>query len=246
VLRGLQSANAGVPNLDEARVHELVEAADASDMVAAAHVETVGDVGTALAGGVDVIVHVWRSGGANPDIARRIVERGTFVMPTQAVPDGFLPDARARLLEDPGFQHLISAEIRERLGPNQTYLAAMASAPIEQRRANAASQLAALRSLRDAGAKFIAGSDASHVSPVDFGISLHRELEILTEAGLSGTEALAAATSTTADAFRLRDRGRIAVGLRADLVLVRGDPTADIRATRAIQRVWKAGGEAPK
>jgi imidazolonepropionase-like amidohydrolase len=68
----------------------------------------------------------------------------------------------------------------------------------------------------------------------------------LTEVGLSGSEALAAATSTTADAFRLRDRGRIAVGLRADLVLVSGDPTADILATRAIQRVWKAGLEAPK
>jgi imidazolonepropionase-like amidohydrolase len=84
------------------------------------------------------------------------------------------------------------------------------------------------------------------VSPVGFGISLHRELEILTEVGLSATEALAAATSSTAEAFRLRDRGRIAVGLRADLVLVRGDPTADILATRAIQRVWKAGLEAPK
>jgi imidazolonepropionase-like amidohydrolase len=107
-----------------------------------------------------------------------------------------------------------------------------------------ATQLAALRSLRDAGAKFVAGSDASHVSPVGFGISLHRELEILKDAGLSGTETLATATSNAADAFRLRDRGRIAVGLRADLVLVRGDPTTDILATRDIQRVWKVGLEA--
>jgi len=178
-------------------------------------------------------------------MARRI-ERRTFVMPTQAPPDGFLPDARERLLADPRFQHLISEEIRERLRPDQTYQAAAASAPIEQRRENLAAQLAALRSLREAGAKLIAGSDASHVSPVDFGISLHRELEILTEVGLSGAEALAAATSSSADAFRLRDRGRIAVGLRADLVLARGDPTADILATREIQRVWKAGVEAPQ
>jgi imidazolonepropionase-like amidohydrolase len=247
VLRGLQSANTGVPNLDEARVGELVSAAHKNGLSAVAHVETLGDVSIALAGGVDVITHLWRREGANPDMARRIVEHGTLVMPTLVVPESFLPDARARLIADPRFQNLISAEIREHLGSEQTYpLLAATAAPIDQRRANVAAQLAALRSLREAGAKFIAGSDASHVSPVGFGIGLHRELEILTEVGLSGSEALAAATSTTADAFRLRDRGRIAVGLRADLVLVRGDPTADILATRAIQRVWKRGLEAPK
>jgi imidazolonepropionase-like amidohydrolase len=39
----------------------------------------------------------------------------------------------------------------------------------------------------------------------------------------------------------LHDRGRIASGLRADLLLVRGDPTADITAARDIVGVWKGG-----
>ncbi len=39
----------------------------------------------------------------------------------------------------------------------------------------------------------------------------------------------------------LSDRGRIAPGLRADLLLVQGDPTANIRATRDIVAVWKRG-----
>ena len=52
-----------------------------------------------------------------------------------------------------------------------------------------------------------------------------------------------AATSATAKAFRLTDRGRIAPGLRADLLLVEGDPTVDITATRNIVAVWKAGVE---
>jgi imidazolonepropionase-like amidohydrolase len=244
VLRGIQSASAGVPTLDEVLVGELVATAHANGLPAVAHVETLGDVSIALAGGVDVVTHVWRREGANPEMARRVVERGTFVMPALVVPDSFLPDARQGLLDDPRFRNKISAEIRGHLSPEQTYpLLAAAAAPIEQRRANVATQLAALRSLRDAGAKLVAGSDASHVSPVGFGISLHRELEILKDAGLSGTETLATATSNAADAFRLRDRGRIAVGLRADLVLVRGDPTTDILATRDIQRVWKVGLE---
>ncbi len=247
VLRGLQSANNGVPNLDVALVSELVSAAHANGLPSVAHVETLGDVGIALGGSVDVITHLWRREGANADMARRIVERGTFVMPTLVIPESFLPEARERLIADPRFEDKISAEIRQHLGSEQTYpLIAATAAPIEQRRANFATQLAAFHSLREAGAKFIVGSDASHVSPVGFGISLHRELAILTEAGLSAVEALAAATSTTADAFRLHDRGRIVVGLRADLLLVRGDPTSDILATRDIQRVWKGGIEAPQ
>jgi imidazolonepropionase-like amidohydrolase len=61
------------------------------------------------------------------------------------------------------------------------------------------------------------------------------------KAGLSTQSALAAATSRPAAAFRLRDRGRIAPGLRADLVLVEGDPLGDIRASRRIAGVWLAG-----
>ncbi|HEX9110608.1 MAG TPA: amidohydrolase family protein, partial [Terriglobales bacterium] len=66
------------------------------------------------------------------------------------------------------------------------------------------------------------------------GASLHGELEYLVEAGLTPQQALVSATSAPAAAFHLADRGRIAPGLRADLLLVNGDPTADIKATRDI------------
>ena len=64
---------------------------------------------------------------------------------------------------------------------------------------------------------------------------------LLVAAGLTPLEALASSTSQTAAAFGLTDRGRIAPGLRADLVLVDGDPTLDITATRKIAGVWKQG-----
>ncbi|WP_374229543.1 amidohydrolase family protein [Rhodococcus opacus] len=54
-------------------------------------------------------------------------------------------------------------------------------------------------------------------------------------------DALRAATSRTADAFDLPDRGRIRPGLRADLLLVDGDPTSTITATRCIRAVYVAG-----
>ena len=96
-----------------------------------------------------------------------------------------------------------------------------------------------------AGVPILAGTDANaepgSPSPVAHGAALHDELELLTEAGLSTVDALRAATELPAKHFRLPDRGAIRPGLRADLVLVDGDPVADIRATRAITRVWCAG-----
>ncbi|MFG1928667.1 amidohydrolase family protein [Cryptosporangium sp. NPDC048952] len=101
--------------------------------------------------------------------------------------------------------------------------------------------------LQRAGVQILAGSDANvtpgvPVNPA-FGVSLHRELELLVGAGLSTAAALRAATSVPASAFGLRDRGAIRPGYRADLLLIEGDPTADIRTTRNIQRVWAGGVE---
>jgi imidazolonepropionase-like amidohydrolase len=70
---------------------------------------------------------------------------------------------------------------------------------------------------------------------------VHGELELLAGAGLTPVQALVAATSAAARAFKLVDRGRVAVGMRGDLVLVDGDPTRDVLATRTIVGVWKRG-----
>ncbi|MEU6408121.1 amidohydrolase family protein [Microbispora sp. NPDC046933] len=102
--------------------------------------------------------------------------------------------------------------------------------------------------LHQAGVPILAGTDANAQpgTPYQppFGESLHHELELLVEAGLSQAEALRAATELPARHFGLTDRGAVTPGLRADLVLVDGDPLADISATRAITRVWCGGQEA--
>jgi imidazolonepropionase-like amidohydrolase len=97
-----------------------------------------------------------------------------------------------------------------------------------------------VRELKTAGVSILAGTDAPN-PPAAHGAGLHTELEFLVKAGLTPAEALAAATSQPAAAFRLGDRGRIASGLRADLLLVEGDPSVDIRATRNVVSVWKQG-----
>jgi imidazolonepropionase-like amidohydrolase len=99
--------------------------------------------------------------------------------------------------------------------------------------------------LHRAGVPMVLGTDANQAvgvpANVPYGESAHRELELLVEAGLTPAEALHAATAAAAGRFGLPDRGRIAPGLRADLLLVDGDPTTDITATRAILAVRLAG-----
>ncbi|GAA1690029.1 amidohydrolase family protein [Fodinicola feengrottensis] len=99
--------------------------------------------------------------------------------------------------------------------------------------------------LHRAGATIIAGTDANNApgvpAAVPHGSSLHDELDLLVEAGLSPRQALRSATSVPATAFALHDRGRIRPGLRADLLLVTGDPVSDVSAARQIRSVWTAG-----
>ncbi|MFE5393060.1 amidohydrolase family protein [Streptomyces sp. NPDC056568] len=108
---------------------------------------------------------------------------------------------------------------------------------------NARESVAALYA---AGVPILAGTDCfSGPGPlrdtVRHGSGLHHELRLLVEAGLTEADALRAATSLPAHHFSLSDRGAVRPGLRADLVLVDGDPLADITATSRILGVWANG-----
>jgi imidazolonepropionase-like amidohydrolase len=238
-LNGVRAATLGDPNMSETVARALVARTHANGMKAIAHVETLADVEIALAAGVDGLAHVWRRGGANADIARRIKERGVFVVATLAIPDGFL-DGRARLRDDPRFQGRMSPSLVDHL--TRPFTPPVVGNSRDELRASYAAHHEGVRSLVQAGATLLAGTDASPVgTPAAFGISIHRELELLTETGVSPQQVLRAATLGIADAFSVSDRGRIAVGRHADLVMVRGNPLDDITATRDIMQVWRAG-----
>lgn len=97
------------------------------------------------------------------------------------------------------------------------------------------------------GVPVLAGTDANTApgtpAHVRHGESLHHELELLVDAGLSPVDALRAATALPARHFDLGDRGAITPGRRADLVMIDGDPTVDISATRNLVRIWCGGIE---
>ncbi len=92
-----------------------------------------------------------------------------------------------------------------------------------------------------AGAKFVTGTDVP-VVPLVPGFSLQRELGLLVEAGLTPSGAIQAATHNSAEAAgKLAEVGTIAVGKRADLVLLSANPLEDIANTQRIAGVMIAG-----
>ena len=90
----------------------------------------------------------------------------------------------------------------------------------------------------DAGVRMCFGGDV--------GVFAHgdnvRELEMMVDYGMTAQAAVVAATSGNASYFRQAERiGRVKPGLLADLIAVQGDPTANIKALRAVQLVMKGG-----
>ncbi len=130
--------------------------------------------------------------------------------------------------------------------PTLTMMAGMVER-IPRPGADYANARASVAVLHQAGVPILAGTDANDSAGtparIPHGDSLHRELELLTDAGLSTREVLLAATTLPARYFGLRDRGAIEPGLRADLILIEEDPLQDIRATRSIRRIWCGGIE---
>lgn len=219
-----------LPTLDIPTIRAVVVRAHEAGKLVVVHIDTARDATAVIAAGADGLAHSFVDVDADADLSTLMKDHHAFMIPTLTVRIGNADSAfYTRMASDRELSRYLSASAKANILQG-----------VRLRPSSYASAERTVAQLARAGVPILAGTDAPNVGNVH-GASLHGELELLVRAGLSPTQALRAATAATADAFHLDDRGRIATGKRADLLLVRGDPTADIRATRAIAGIWKAG-----
>lgn len=221
------------PTLSVEQLHALVLAAHKRNKMAVAHESKQFEGMAEMQVGVDGVEHIFDDTPISREFIATAVATHMVFTPTlsiiQAV--GGNPSGSA-LAADPRFEPYIVGWALEILTTKLP--------PEVAKKHHYEIAKAAVRALHEAGITILAGTDAPNPD-TSYGVSLHQELLLLTECGLSPEESLRAATSEPAREFGLIDRGPIENGRRADLLLVKGDPTKDVRATRDIVGVWKAG-----
>ena len=222
-----------VPSLSRELLTACIQAAHARGVLAIVHTLSLRQAREAVEAGVDGLAHDIVDVAPEPALVQMIAAHHTFIIPTLAALSGAMGQRNDEIiLADPLLAPYVpesGLKTLRKLYPTG-FGQGMKPAAMKE----------TLLELKAAGVAILAGSDPGNPQTAE-GATFHQELELLVAAGLTPVEVLSAATSLPASRFRLPDRGRIAPGLRADLVLVRGDPTTDIKMTRDIVTVWKRG-----
>ncbi len=226
--------------LNDTLVRALVDSARSRSLRVIADVGgRNGSLGTAQTG-VAAFAHAGRL-PVTDEAIRYMADRGIATISTLAVHESFT----RRRFQNRGFlDHPLLAEV---MPPNyraEILAWSTANPPTAADSGRLARFPIALRNIKrmaDAGILIVAGTDAPY--PGDYyGEGLHRELELLVEAGLTPLQAISAATANAARLIGPEARwGTIAVGRAADLILVHGDPSVRIGDTRNIATVIQAG-----
>ena len=232
-----------LPTIDLPTLEAVVDVAAEHGLRTVVHIGTWGDVRDSVMAGAAAVTHL-PLGPIPPDIPALMIERGAVYIPTLIVQSEF-----ARILDDPtvlddpllvtvlaeplldAYRNLDSTMFGWLHLPSMRCGAGM-------HRDHITGDLEVIRALSDAGVTVLTGTDASNPGAFQ-GYSVHRELELLVDAGLTHWEALRAATTAPRDF--LDAKWGVSVGDEATFVVLDGSPLEDIRNTKRIHMVVQRG-----
>ncbi len=222
------------PTLSMEIVTALVKAAKKRGKLSVIHIATLKDAVAAMNTGVNGLAHLFSNEDFDPDFGKIASRNNVFVIPTFTVLETICGTSGSKKLAEDSFlsPFIKPSDITNfgRAFPGKTGRAGYKSAET------------ALRQLIQEKVPVLAGTDAPNPGTA-YGVSLHRELELLVKAGMTPLEALKAATSNPAREFSLKNRGYLKKSKIADIVMVNGNPAENIFKTRDIAAVWKNGVE---
>lgn len=219
-----------------------IEEAHRYEVKVAAHIHDMQPAADLVDAGVDIIAHGVRDQGMDAELVEAMASAGTWYVPTVFINEANYwfaenPDR----LEEPFVANALQPALREQFEDPAWRESVLAGAQLAQEKAAVETNLANLRVAHEGGVAIGFGTDSGAMPQRLIGFAEHRELELMTEAGFTAEQALAVATRDSARLLGLEDRGTLAVGRRADFIVLEANPLQDIRNTRGIVAVWQAG-----
>lgn len=175
------------------------------------------------------------------EIVRLSREAGVWIVPTQILWETFygtIPFEDLKAL--PELAYAPPAQVEQWIAAHEQRLADPEFDLDESRRIVEA-RMRILGALHDGGVRILMGTDAPQQFSVP-GFSLHREIDRMTEAGMSPYEVLATGTRNVGEYFSNEDDfGTVEAGKRADLLLLGANPLEDVGNVARVEGVMVAG-----
>jgi imidazolonepropionase-like amidohydrolase len=232
--------------LSVATYEAIAEEARRHGMGWGGHVSNIVGLDGALAAGqatVDHLDNYYEAAGGDhariPELAERTRQAGVAVVPTMALWEVILGAHPAEPMMSRPELRFMPRNMVEQWARNVEQRVAGADA--SEVRRTVAFRNAMLKGLNDAGAEILMGTDAPQLFSVP-GFSLRRELAVMAQVGMTPYEILRSGTVNVARHLgEEAESGTVAVGRRADLLLLEADPLRDIGAVARVAGVMVAG-----
>jgi len=225
------------PSMDRPTMKALLDEAYRHDLTTVVHVESWAGTHETIAAGADAITHTPPAPLPDSTLAA-MQEQGTAWIPTLTVHTELSRGLRHPSRLDDDLLRAVADSALLAAYRDTSGLPGGIRSWIDRQAEHRAPRLDAVQKGAEAGIPILAGTDAGNPG-VFQGYSLHRELVLLTQAGLSTWEALAAAT--TAPGRFLDAPFGLQPGDRANLLVLNASPIEDIRHTQSVHRVIDHG-----
>lgn len=235
--------NKKFPKMDTAISRAIIREAHKHHLRVAAHLYYLSDARSLVKEGVDIIAHSVRDSVIDDALIREMREKEIAYIPTLSLDEyAYIYARRPEWINDPFFKASLEPGVYEKITSPQ-YQEGLKNSPDYERNIHAfETALQNVAKLHAAGILLAMGTDSGATPIRTQGFSEHLELELMVQAGLSPIEAITAATRNAARVLEIdRSFGTLAAGRRADFIILDANPADNIKNTRKIFAVYKAG-----
>ncbi len=240
----LDGAGGLMPKLKPDIYSVVIDEAHKNGLRVAAHIYDLDDAKAIVRAGVDVIAHGVRDKPVDSEFIDMMKARSVWYISTIVLDyTNYIFADQPPWMREPFLQRALHPAVRAQFDDPEYRERTLALPATAKNRAAVATNKQNLKAVSDAGIGIGFGSDSGVGLRIP-GVAEHLELALMVEAGLTPMQAITNATSNAAALLKLDERGMLASGRLADLVVLDGDPTADISNSRKIHAVWHRGKQA--